>query len=93
MFTYLYVINVIILFAVTCAGLSLVLTNGETTFDRNRIYDTTNFSVGTIASFKCDDGYSLEGPGSTTCQLSGNWDQSKPSCRKNGKKLRVKFEV
>ena len=75
--------------AVTCAW-RYVLQNGRTTHSKNpefSAYYSLRFPYETKLSFQCNNGYTLEGPSSKTCQSSGQWNPSGiPRCRKNGKK-------
>ena len=34
----------------------------------------------TVASFSCNEGYSLSGNEEITCQTSGNWNMDPPEC-------------
>ena len=38
------------------------------------------YIIGTTVSFMCDTGYHLEGSASSTCQFSGSWNPSPPTC-------------
>ena len=76
-----------VMFVVTCEAFFPLLGPGQTTFNRPpilTIYSSIKYPVDTRVSFECYDGYSLDGPKFRTCQLSGHWDQSTSSCRKNG---------
>ncbi|KAM7303822.1 complement factor B [Ixodes scapularis] len=44
-----------------------------------RATNATSFSVGTTVYFKCEEGYVLDGPSSTTCK-SGGWFGRPPKC-------------
>ena len=39
------------------------------------------YSVGTLASYTCDEGYERVGDNSRTCQSDGQWSGSVPQCR------------
>ena len=64
----------------TCPALSI--SNGDITYNKNAL--NGNYPVGTIASFRCDYGYLLQGQHGAYCQQSGNWDlQTPPLCKSN----------
>ena len=46
--------------------------NGQVNFA-----DTT---FGADATYTCDEGFSLEGVETRTCQANGNWSDSDPNC-------------
>ncbi|ELT94722.1 hypothetical protein CAPTEDRAFT_112484, partial [Capitella teleta] len=48
-------------------------TNGD-------IDGTSPAIFGTVATFSCDDGFSLNGNSEIICQANGKWSGSKPSC-------------
>ena len=64
------------LIVVTCADLSL--SNGRVSYNTGSV--NGGFPVDTVVSFHCNNGYSLSGSSSRTCQTSGNWDQSTSTC-------------
>ena len=57
--------------AINCGGLSSP-SNGQIS-----ITDTT---FGSIATYSCDPGYTLDGNTSRICQADGQWSGSQPSC-------------
>ena len=42
---------------------------------------------GTTATYFCDTGYNMTGTNTRTCDSSGSWDGSEPSCNIVGKKV------
>ena len=59
--------------AVTCPDQSNP-DNGEVTY-------SDGLSVGSVASYTCNDGYALEGRANRTCLESGRWSDEIPICR------------
>ena len=67
-----------IIVAEACGGIELV--HGQASYNTSRIpYLGSRYYPGTMASFTCDDGYSLSGSESSICQASGDWDPI-PTC-------------
>ena len=66
---------------VTCPTLSLV--NGEITYNASQ--GNEGYPVDTRASFMCNLGYTLSGFSSSTCQISGHWNQASPICGESNK--------
>ncbi|KAL5262342.1 hypothetical protein ACHWQZ_G007910 [Mnemiopsis leidyi] len=62
--------------AVTCWDISTAVANGDVTFDRERLTE------GTVATPKCDSGYTLTGESSLRC-VGGIWDKTLPTCTQN----------
>ena len=69
-----------ILPAVTCSALSL--TNGQVTYDESAV-TSGEYPVGTVATFRCDHGYSSSGSTLSTCETSTSWDQETPTCNQS----------
>ena len=65
---------------VTCTGLSL--SNGGVSYNRHAP-SPARYPVDTVATFACDRGYSLSGSSSRSCQTSGSWNQSTPTCNQS----------
>ena len=79
-------------YSVSCP--SLTLENGEVDYNTHLLTELlyysyhlfnddflkTGYSVGTMASFSCDEFYSREGSNSVICQSTGNWSLSTPIC-------------
>ncbi|KAL3870293.1 hypothetical protein ACJMK2_038369, partial [Sinanodonta woodiana] len=42
-----------------------------------------DYTVGTVASFHCDPGYTRHGPENRTCQIDGTWSGPCVTCQKN----------
>ena len=38
-------------------------------------------SIGSLATYRCNEGYSLIGNSQRTCQSNGHWNGSTPECR------------
>ena len=52
---------------------------GTPTNGRHNVSSTTYNSV---VTYTCDDGYTLQGNSSRTCQSNGNWSGSVPQCER-----------
>ena len=42
---------------------------------------TSGTTFGQTATYSCDTGYNLVGDGIRTCQATGNWSESEPTCQ------------
>ena len=62
---------------VTCPNLQLEY--GHINYNDSQTADG-GYIVDTVASFICNQGYSLTGSRTSTCQTSGNWSQQLPTC-------------
>ena len=40
----------------------------------------TGTNQGSVATYQCDEGYSLSGSGQRVCHSDGNWDGRVPEC-------------
>ena len=60
--------------AVDCGAL-LSPTNGQ-------VNHTAGTTLGTTATYSCNTGYSLQGSNSRTCQATGMWSGSPPTCQR-----------
>ena len=59
------------------------LSNGQVSYDSNPD-DDGQHPVNAIATFSCEEGFYLDTEyNTTTCQESGNWNQSTPACTGN----------
>ncbi|XP_060582617.1 sushi, von Willebrand factor type A, EGF and pentraxin domain-containing protein 1-like, partial [Ruditapes philippinarum] len=47
----------------------------------NGLASETGSGVGSIVTYRCNDGYRLQGPGQRTCEKDGSWSGSDPYCR------------
>ncbi len=54
-------------------------TNGESV-GYNNMGTMNNRPVGAVATHSCADGYMLNGEATRTCQSTGMWNGSEPSC-------------
>ena len=71
--TYLNHLHIfLILTAVDCDSLTDP-TNGQITL-------TAGTTLGQNATYSCNTGYNLVGESTRTCQASGNWSESAPTC-------------
>ena len=70
---------IILILTVLCED--LYLSNGQISFDQAAVNE--QYPVGTVATFTCIHGYSLEGSRTRTCQASGIWNQQVVSCRES----------
>ena len=71
-------------FLVGCRTLDLE--NGRVTYNSTPVLN--KYKPTTVASFSCNDDYSLRGPYTKTCQQSGNWSEiSIPKCKLTGQLL------
>ena len=52
----------------------------ELTDPENGAVSVTNTTFASTATYSCNDGYSLVGVTTRTCQASASWSGSKPSC-------------
>ena len=55
------------------------LDNGRVNYNQT-IPSASVYYVGTMASFTCNDGYSVSASESSICQSSGNWSQQALTC-------------
>ena len=46
-----------------------------------RVDHTAGSSLGQTAQYSCDTGYNLVGDSTRTCQATGNWSGSAPTCQ------------
>ena len=46
-----------------------------------QVNHTAGTTLGQTATYSCDAGYSLVGDSSRTCQPTGNWSGSAPTCQ------------
>jgi CUB/sushi domain-containing protein len=46
------------------------------------LLNTTSVSVGTVVSFSCEAGFSVNGNGHIACRDTGEWSGSRPTCEK-----------
>ena len=46
-----------------------------------RVNTSTGTSVGDVARYSCDTGYTRNGLAERTCQTNGQWNGSVPTCR------------
>ena len=74
--------DILVIFFTLVACTLLRLDNGEVNYEGSIVsfHFIDKYSVDTMASFSCDDGYSLTGPSSSICQDSGTWDPEIPTC-------------
>ena len=61
---------------VVCPSLSL--TNGMIS------YSDPTLGVGSVVTYSCDTGYTLNGVMTRTCQSGGTWSGSAPTCEGEG---------
>ncbi len=47
------------------------------------LFDSTYFE--SVASYKCNHGYVLDGPVNRTCQDNGMWSRQEPSCKRESR--------
>ena len=53
--------------------------------------ETGTFTVGQSVTYLCDLGFVAQGPSTLTCQGSGNWSSSVPTCVGKQSVLRLRF--
>ncbi len=53
--------------------------------DNGRTTDTAPYHQGTSVTYHCDDGYTMTGDNTLTCQSNGAWDKPAPTCDVPGK--------
>ena len=46
-----------------------------------RVDHTAGISLGHTATYSCNTGYNLVGDSTRTCQATGNWSGSEPTCQ------------
>ena len=63
--------------AVVCSELDLE--NGQVNYNESAEFIKLYYP-GTMASFTCDEGYTLSGSPTSICQADGNWDQTSSHC-------------
>ena len=66
---------------VTCPALTVL--NGDVSYNTSAADD--RYPVGTTASFSCDSTFLPSGPDSSTCDVSGIWNQEPLTCQGNSK--------
>ena len=49
--------------------------------DNGSVNHTAGTTFGKTATYSCDTGYSLVGDSTRTCQATGNWSGSAPTCQ------------
>ena len=54
------------------------MTYNDSQIDSN--FSPNKYHVNTMATFSCDNGYSISGSDSSICQDSGIWDPQTPTC-------------
>ena len=55
--------------------------NGRVEYDKAGV--DGSYLLDTVATFSCNDGYSLSGARTTSCQISGNWLHVTPTCQQS----------
>ena len=61
--------------------LSTVVDCGTLTNQANgQVSYTAGTTLGQTATYSCNTGYNLVGDGTRTCQATGNWSGSEPTC-------------
>ena len=58
------------------ATFSALISNGHVCYD--------GLTIGSVATFQCDEGYKLMGNSQLWCQLDGEWDSDTPTCNVYG---------
>ena len=61
----------------TDCGVLVVPSNGLVSYSSNTTYQS-------VATFSCDEGYSLSASKTRTCQANKTWSYQNPSCLENG---------
>ena len=46
-----------------------------------QVNHTSGTTLGQTATYSCNTGYSLVGDSTRTCQATGNWSRSAPTCQ------------
>ena len=59
----------------------IVVDCGSLTDPANGSFTLTSGTFGVTATYSCDTGYTLVGNSSRTCQTTGNWSGSAPTCQ------------
>ena len=65
--------NIFLILTVDCGTL--------TDPDNGWVTLTAGTTLGQTATYSCNTGYNLEGNRTRTCQATGNWSESAPTCR------------
>ena len=73
----LFLVNVLIMFVSDCGPLA-TLTDGSVSL-------SSGTTFGSVATFSCDTGYTLNGDSTRTCLANSLWDKAQPTCQINGK--------
>lgn len=68
----------------TCWDISDAVEGGDVTFDREQLTE------GTVATAKCDSGFTMTGASSLTC-VGGMWNKDLPKCTKGGDAGKILF--
>ena len=74
--------DILVIFFTLVACTRVRLDNGEVNYRGSIVTFAfiNKYHVDTVATFSCDDGYSLTGPSLSICQDSGTWDPQPPTC-------------
>ena len=65
--------NIFLILTVDCGSL--------TNPDNGQVTLTAGTTVGQTATYSCETGYNLVGDSTRTCQATGNWSGSAPTCQ------------
>ena len=65
--------NIFLILTVDCG----TLTNP----DNGHVNHTAGTTVGQTANYSCNTGYALVGDSTRTCQATGEWSESEPTCQ------------
>ena len=72
-------VSLLSLYTVLCSNLP-ALTNGVISYSTTAISGSRPWPVDTVATHTCDSGFALSGNEQRTCQSSGEWNGSAPTC-------------
>ena len=68
------------LLVVSCTALT-TMDFGQIVYNKLPSLFDGSYPLGTMAIFKCNHGYTAEGPQFRTCQRSGLWDKGNQTCK------------
>ena len=53
----------------------------------NGVVSLSDTVFGSVATYSCNDGFTLEGETTRQCEVSGRWSGTPPSCKRENKSI------